>query len=387
MDTPRTVRRGISPMGPLWLVALSIPGMVMAAQPVLVTDVPGLYEAVNDPANVGRRIVLAPRTYDLSPDFENGGRLELQEGMELAGIPGDPAAVVIDASALPLASYQVGTFLTGPVRVGRGRNAVEWLTIRNDLYGAGLIETDLAPVSTSTVIRVEHVVLSGGQRGLDVRFLGPAFDGRLIEATFEGNELQAITRGMSQGIRITFSGVNGGVLRAMSRDNVFEGNQVGLIASSQAGSNNAISIRSQGDRFVDNRAGCLLIGGSGATASSNTLHFVAHGDEFRDNDHAQTNPAYTLGGGIVAVGGTSRASETVGRLEVFDSTFSGNGLGDIIAFGYYDAVNGLPVGADNLQELRVVPPGRGLSTLRVDSSPADAGSGNAVVVLPPGGLD
>lgn len=122
VGTPRIVRRGASSSLPLWLVALSMPGLVAAAQPVQVADVPGLYEAVNDPANVGRRIELAPGTYDLSPAFENGGRLEFQEGMELAGVPGDPGAVVIDASALPLASYQVGTFLTGPVRVGGGRN-------------------------------------------------------------------------------------------------------------------------------------------------------------------------------------------------------------------------------------------------------------------------
>ena len=102
---------------------------------VYVTNVEQLYAAVNDPANAGAAILLSPGNYLLSSTNgagsarPNGGRLEFQRDMSLYGVTGDRGAVVIDASALPASAFNVSFGRTGPIRIGRGNNAVEWLTI------------------------------------------------------------------------------------------------------------------------------------------------------------------------------------------------------------------------------------------------------------------
>jgi hypothetical protein len=86
------------------------------------------------PPIAGAVVVLAPGTYTLSANgrmgaHPNGGRLELQPDMSLFGVAGDRSAVVIDTSGLSAASLNVSFGRTGPIRVGRGSNAVEWLTV------------------------------------------------------------------------------------------------------------------------------------------------------------------------------------------------------------------------------------------------------------------
>ena len=85
------------------------------AQSVTVGTVEELYAAVNNPANIGITIDLAPGVYMLSATGPNNvlrpnrGRLELQENMGLQGIVGDREAVVIDAANLPTTSFNSGT--------------------------------------------------------------------------------------------------------------------------------------------------------------------------------------------------------------------------------------------------------------------------------------
>ena len=73
----------------------------VAAIALTVADVEQLYSAVNDPANEGAAITLAPGTYVLSANNPaggarpNGGRLELQLDMSLNGFTGDRSAVVL----------------------------------------------------------------------------------------------------------------------------------------------------------------------------------------------------------------------------------------------------------------------------------------------------
>ena len=82
---------------------------------ITVADVEQLYTAVNDPARAGFVILIAPGTYSLSTKTPgnvtrpNGGRLELQPDMSLIGVAGDRSAVVIDMSALPLASFNTSS--------------------------------------------------------------------------------------------------------------------------------------------------------------------------------------------------------------------------------------------------------------------------------------
>src|SRR5688572_14182321 len=127
------LKRGIAVLvfvaGPLTSVAAS------AGSAVYVTDVEQLYAAVDNPANMGATVVLAPGIYQLSPTDPAGkdrthlGRLELQKDMSLYGVAGDRGAVVIDAAALLQRSFSQPFGRTGVIRTGRGSNAVEWLTI------------------------------------------------------------------------------------------------------------------------------------------------------------------------------------------------------------------------------------------------------------------
>ena len=124
-----------------WLIVLGISEAV-AAQTITVSNVDELYNAVNDPGNAGITIVLAPGTYMLSVTGANnvprpkGGRIELQPDMSLRGVEGTMNAVVISAFNLPASSFPqiVNGVQTGPnaaVRMGLGRNTLEWLTVRD----------------------------------------------------------------------------------------------------------------------------------------------------------------------------------------------------------------------------------------------------------------
>ena len=99
---------------PLNLLALFVSltlAQSISAQLINVDNVEALYAAVNDPANVGATIALAPGTYILTVNDPqdtprpNRGRLDLQEDMSLIGVKGDRSAVVIDAFNLPASSY------------------------------------------------------------------------------------------------------------------------------------------------------------------------------------------------------------------------------------------------------------------------------------------
>lgn len=84
--------------------------------------------------------------------------------MSLYGVVGDRSAVVIDPSSLPELSFrdQLIPGRTGVIRVGRGNNAIEWLTIAGNRFAAAAIETDLVETGQDgprpTRIRVAHVM-------------------------------------------------------------------------------------------------------------------------------------------------------------------------------------------------------------------------------------
>src|SRR5512138_2489953 len=113
-----------------------------------VSDVEQLYTAVNDAANAGATIILSPGTYVLSATKAgatrpNGGRIELQRDMSLYGVTGNRNAVVIDGRPLLAASVSVSFGRTGPVRIGRGSNTLEWLTVLSNPIAAAGIAAEL----------------------------------------------------------------------------------------------------------------------------------------------------------------------------------------------------------------------------------------------------
>ena len=344
--------------------------LAWAQSSIFVSNVPDLYNAVNDPANAGAKVVIAPGTYVLIHTFPNDGRLELQQGMSLIGQTSDPSSVVIDALDLQSTT-------TGPIRMGRGSNAVEWLTIQNGT-GTGIIETDLPPTSEPTRIRVAHVILQTGARGIDFRIMGSAFNGKTIDGVFESNVIRNINRGVSEGMRAVLLQAVSATMNVTLRNNSFAGNQIGVLAVNNYSSTSTISIDSAGDQFTDNRAGCWLIGGLGTTSAGNVLVFRAQNDQFNENNRAQTATQYTTGGGIVAMGAALQGHDNRTRVEVFDSHFSGNTIADVSVYGYYDPLSGAP-GINNVIELR---PSTITPTI-TPSDPPDPSNTNTVILLPP----
>ncbi|MCA1638409.1 MAG: hypothetical protein LC768_08760, partial [Acidobacteria bacterium] len=262
---------------------------------VNVTNIEELYAAVNNSANAGNQIVIAPGVYQLSANAPggvarpNGGRLELQENMSLRGVVGDRGAVIIDAINLPLSSFNNAAPipLTAAIRMGRGTNSIEWLTARNAVNGNANIGTELA--STATNIRVAHVALTNSQRGLDVRNFGAAQAGRVINAEIIDNEFYNNRIGvLGEGLRIASQrGANGGIINATLAGNRSYNNFFGLFVENNQSNNAVTTVFSSGNRFFENGLGALVGGGLSANAivaNGNTVSFTAYGDVFENNN-------------------------------------------------------------------------------------------------------
>lgn len=365
-------------------------GTVMA-----VADVEQLYAAVNAPANAGVSIVLAPGTYLLSAKDAsgagrpNGGRIELQQDMSLSGIAGNRAAVVIDASTLPSSSFPTPFGRTGVIRVGRGSNAVEWLTVEGNPLAAAAIETDL--VSTpETWVRVAHVVGVNSARGVDVRNVGAPMAGRQLHARIEDSEF---SRGV-EGIRIAnFVGATGGhVDVAMSGNRSFE-NVLGCILENNRSSSATIYVRSSGDRFEDNGWGCQVGGelSSGGTFTSSSTVMEAHGTHFTNNTRteffngtgpdfgAQYSGVLVVAGDVLSPSGFTSHNTVVLRL--WGCMVSGNHRADLEAWGARSADLTRPSGVDNHATIELYGISRQIEVTGGDSSPADPSGTNTLTVV------
>ncbi len=312
---------------------------------VNVTNIEELYAAVNNSANAGNQIVIAPGVYLLSVNDPNGaarpnsGRIELQENMSLRGVVGDRGAVIIDAINLPLSSFNSAppVTLTAAIRMGRGTNAIEWLTARNAVNGNTNIGTELA--STATNIRVAHVASTNSQRGLDVRNFGTAQAGRVINAEIIDNDFYNNRIGaVGAGLRIVNNQrANGSIINATLAGNRSYSNYVGLLVENNQSNNAVTMVFSSGNRFFENGSGAVVGGGlsQGANvANGNTVSFTGYGDVF-ENNNGFNNFDF---GGLVVPGGENTSfpngtSDNTVNVELRNCRFSNNQLHDIAAFG------------------------------------------------------
>ena len=360
-----------------------------------VANVEELYAAVNDPANAGTDILLAPGTYVLSATDgagaarPNSGRIELQLDMSLYGVTGDRSAVVIDASALPATAFNVSFGRTAPIRLGRGSNSVEWLTIVGNTAAAGGIATELTGTPT-TDVRVAHVLAGGSSRGIDIRNVGATMIGRRINAEVIDNELVGPSEvvGMTEGVRVAnFVGSDRGAIVATMAGNRAYGFQIGLIIASNRSSNATIDVRSSGDRFHDNALGALITGGlSQATsgfANSNTTTFQAHGSQFSDN--TATIPGIDRGG-MRLVGGLSTVkadgtSNNTLSVELWGSKTTGNEPVDFEAYGAWKASPPGIAGTNNHVTITLHGVSRQIDGIVMPSFPEDLGGTNTVTVI------
>jgi len=342
-----------------------------AATTVYVANVEDLYAAVNNyPENVGASIILAPGIYFLSSTSSagarpHGGRLELLEDMSLYGVPGDRAAVVIDATALPRTSF---TFempplqRTGVIRTGRGSNAVEWLTIAGNPFAAAGVETDL--LSSEARVRVAHVVAGNSTRGVDIRNFFPEQIRRKLDAEIVDGEFF----GGVEGIRVAnFLGADEGDIRVVMSGNRSHDNSWGCIIESNRSSRATIYVRSSGDRFEDNELGCQigagLVGAFPGFASFNSTVFEGYGTQFINNTRRTDGCPLCMGppvstfGGVLVVGGdaflptlaNTSSSNTV-TVRLWGSKVAGNQTDsgvDFQAFGARFVDSSALAGTDN----------------------------------------
>lgn len=379
----------VTVMQPERLTSATAASRTVAAGAIAVTDVEQLYAAVNDPANAGAAIVLAPGAYVLSATNSggvarpNGGRLELQPDMSLSGVSGDRSAVVIDFSALPAASFNVAGKSSG-IRIGRGNNSVEWLTILGNPNSAAGVETDLVGAYPPQVA-ITHVVAHGSIRGVDVRNSGVAMNGRSVVARIADNDFF----GGKEGIRVlNESGVIGGQIDVTMSGNRSHDNNVGCVIEHNRASAGSFHVRSSGDHFEHNNIGCLigggLVNGVGA-ANSNTTAFEGHGDAFIDNTRV-VNGA-TDAGGLLVIGAETpnapnSASHNSVTVQLWGTMVSGNHNADFQAFGARNTGNPSGVsGVDNHTTIELHGVSTQIDVVAVNSLPVDPSGTNTVTIV------
>lgn len=358
---------------------------------IQVSNVEELYAAVNDSQNAGRRVVLSAGVYALSPldgngqPWPNGGRLEFQEDMSLIGVKGDRSAVVIDAINLPAASFPAGPVPLGAIRLGRGRNAVEWLTVRDVRTGHANIVTGLTYSGTPHV-RIAHVASSGSGYGISIFNFGPAFSGKTIEVDIVDCDLFEGAIALRGGFRIgNFAGANGSVVNARLIGNRVFGNQYSFFINN-GGINSTMNVVSVGNRYFDNTAGLLIVGGING-AANNTINYFGSFDRFEDNTRTITGledrgGLYVIGGDRIVMLPAGTTSNTV-NATLFANRFSGNSYADLIAFGGRSIQpQFISTVTDNRANLRLIGMPRRPDVVEVfaDSVPDDPSTGNSVTV-------
>ena len=365
------------------------------AMVVHVADVEQLYAAVNDTANAGATVRLAAGTYSLSATNASGlarpnaGRVELQRDMSILGVVGDRAAVVIDAAALPPTSFPTSFGRTGVIRTGRGRNAVEWLTIAGNPLAAAAIETDLGNTLDAWV-RVAHVVAGNSARGVDVRNVGAAMAGRRLHAEIvDGEFFRSV-----EGIRVAnFVGAHGGqVTVVMSGNRVYE-NILGCILENNRSNFGTIHVRSNGDRFYDNGFGCHIGAAlaSSGVANSNSTVLEAHGSAFINNTRTEffnnTGPDFgTEFAGVLVVAGdilssTATTSRNTVIVRLWGCTVTGNQRVDFEAWGARSSAPSRVAGTENHAIVELHGVSKHIDVVGGGSSTADPSGSNTLTVV------
>jgi hypothetical protein len=222
-----------------------------------VSNVESFYNAINDPANEGGTIVLAPGTYALNSNFPKNGRIELAHNMSLVGKPGDANAVVIDVTGLPASAYVVpptATYpfqlRTGPIRIGNGYNAIEWLTIKNNPQNIirSMIQTDIVAKQNATdpappvQVRIAHTIIKGSSIGINIINRDAVSNGRIVEAEIENNEiLENNIPQFGSGVQVQNSqALTGALIKVTLRGNYIHHNKNGLNILNSSSENNRI---------------------------------------------------------------------------------------------------------------------------------------------------
>ena len=359
---------------------------------VNVSDVESLYAAVNDPGNAGKTIVLAPRTYHLTrldplnAPRPNGGRLELQEDMSMSGVNGHRDQVVIDSSdPVKGPSFPIPpNGNAGTIRMGRGRQAVEWLKVIGGANSAAGVQTDI--VGGTPMLRIAHVLCIGSVRGIDVRNLAAASAGRVLTVDLDDNEVTGNVAGNGQGIRFVNSAADGASIVASLHGNRSHRNKVGFLAANLASIGASVTIDSHNDRFDDNLSGGLILGGvegMGAPVSNeNVVNLTMHAGSMARNQGVLP-PPQDFSGGLSVVGGSAATagstSRNTVRVSIIGLRFRDNRNTDVKAWGA-KAPPAAPAGTHNTVSVTLQGVSAQAITDKDDSEPDEpAGTNRATI--------
>jgi hypothetical protein len=198
-------------------------------------------------------------------------------------------------------------------------------------------------------------------------------------------------------------GANRGKITVTMRGNRSYRNVLGCIIENNRSSFASIAVRSYGDRFEDNGAGCEIGGGLMSTktgaANSNTTRFDAHGSEFTNNTRTEfyntTGPDFShLGFGllvagveVLSTGAPYTASGNTVVVRLWGARIAGN-RNDFLAFGARseavpDPLDPRPplAGTDNHARIQLRGLSRFIDVVAVDSEPPDPNGTNTVTVV------
>lgn len=386
------------------------------AKKVFISNMFQLYAGINDPLNEGSTLVLAPGTYRLNPDFPNAGRIEFKHNMSLIGQEGNASAVIIDVSGLPAASYVVPPtptypfeLRTGPIRIGNGKNAIEWITFTNDPSNIirTMIITDIVSKQNASdpaplaQVRIANTIIKNSSIGLNIQNRDAASNGRVVEAELENNEILNNTLPQfGSGVQIQNSfGVSGALIKVNLKGNYIHGNRQGLnLFTSSTGGNNRIIGRSNSDRLEENGLGLLLTAGLntvGGTSkvTGNSIDFEATGTLILNNGGLPAPLNNYIAGGVFINGGNvGKLAPGTGAVgTVFSNTVEAilkdcrieNNLGSsqINVFGAYSTLpSPLPAGSNNNALLTLIGISKNASVNAVTSFPLEPAGTNTVTV-------
>jgi len=289
---------------------------------IYVGNVDELYAAINNPNNAGATLVIAPGTYSLNANHPKAGRLELEHDMSLVGQPGNAGQVIIDATNLPASSFTIpptpglpAPLPTGVIRMGNGKNSLEWLTLQNDPLHIirSFIQTDIVATPTAE-IRIAHSIINGGgcNIGMSVGNFGEMANWRVVKAEIEDNEIMENINpsptGNGTGIQIVnHRGTNDASVIATLSRNYIHHNKAGMIISNISSQRCVIEIKSYDNRVEDNGVGLAMRAGFNESVPSigNSLKFDAYATTVKNNTGNPAPPFSNPACGVFAAGGGS----------------------------------------------------------------------------------
>ncbi len=371
----------------------NISSKLKAKKKIYVSDLDGLYAAVNNPGNAGTDVILAAGTYVLNASYPNGGRLELQMDMSLRGKPGHIDAVLIDQSSLPFASFRLSpTVSVAGIRMGRGTNSLEWLSIKGGSLIANplsVVEPDL--LGTKTIVEISHVNLdcNGSRIGILLRNRLDEHANRIVFASIKHCEIFGATNAVGAGISLQ-NRISGSQINLGTTGNYVHGNRIGLLIFNGGLSNSidncSAQVVSLADRIEGNGCGIDPSGGTNASAATyannNSVTLNMFSSTIKDNNPnpglLPTNGA--LPGGVYAAAGYgTNVSNNSMILKFWNCNISNNNATDFYAYGAWSTTATI-AGTNNLLKVYLFGISANATVDAVASIPAEPGGTNVVSV-------